>query len=410
MIQRNRRERLWRWAAVMAAAGYLAGQEAQPPDVTDPAAGEVVFRTRDALMEVEVRATLRRGELVEGLTREDFQLFENGEPQQIVSFEYVDYPRGEALVARGERLTQAAGLESPDLSQLPTAPPPSASQELRILIVTHISEAERLRVRRSVREFIENDLPDHALVSLNGTPFVSDRELLLAFIDKSGLVDLVSGNNFSDIRPQVVSNFDSELAVQREDWNALLRGVDPTTPTQLFNLFDDHLSRIRTLRYVDLIRDLSIYPGKKMIVLFSRGQSMGFDRFQQSFMGAQDADLLERLRGESMRARISLYAVDARGLEVGAVLPEHSFGMTGETIFSPEQIIQGVPTFLVGRAPVTAGMIDSYQASQQGLKVLAEMTDGVAVTNSNDLGEIFRSRQERPGRLLPDWVLAAETQ
>ena len=373
----------------MAAVGYLAAQEAQPPDETDPAAGDVVFRTETALMEVEVRATLRRGELVEGLTREDFQLFENGEPQEIVSFEYVDYPRGEALVARGERLTQAAGIQSPDPSQSASAPPPFASEELRIIIVTHISEAERLRVRKSVRKFIENDLPEHVLVSLNGTPFVSDRELLLAFIDKAGLVDVLSGNNFSDIRPRIVSNFDSELAAQRGDWNALLRGVDPTTPTQLFNMFDDHLSRIRTMRYVDLIRDLSIYPGKKMIVLFSRGHSMGFDRFQQSFMGAQDADLLERLKGESMRARISLYAVDARGLEVGAVLPEHGFGMTGETIFSPEQIVRGVPAFLHGRAPLTAGMIDSYQASQQGLQVLAEMTDGVAVTNSNDLGEIF---------------------
>ena len=389
MIQRNRRGRLWRWAAVLAAVGYLAAQEAQPPDETDPAAGDVVFRTETALMEVEVRATLRRGELVEGLTREDFQLFENGEPQEIVSFEYVDYPRGEALVARGERLTQAAGIESPDPSQSASAPPPFASEELRIIIVTHISEAERLRVRKSVRKFIENDLPEHVLVSLNGTPFVSDRELLLAFIDKAGLVDVLSGNNFSDIRPRIVSNFDSELAAQRGDWNALLRGVDPTTPTQLFNMFDDHLSRIRTMRYVDLIRDLSIYPGKKMIVLFSRGHSMGFDRFQQSFMGAQDAYLLERLKGESMRARISLYAVDARGLEVGAVLPEHGFGMTGETIFSPEQIVRGVPAFLHGRAPLTAGMIDSYQASQQGLQVLAEMTDGVAVTNSNDLGEIF---------------------
>ena len=373
----------------MAAAGCLAAQEAQPPDVTDPAAGEVVFRTETALMEVEVRATLRRGELVEGLTREDFQLFENGETQEIVSFEYVDYPRGEALVARGERLTQAAGLESPDPSQRSSAPPPSASQELRIFIVTHISEAERLRVRKSVRKFIENDLPDHALVSLNGTPFVSDRELLLAFIDNAGLVDLLSGNNFSDIRQRFVDNFDSDLAVQLQDWDALLRGVDPTTPTQLFNIFDDHVSRIRTLRYVDLIRDLSIYPGKKMIVLFSRGHSMGFDRFRQGFMGAQDAYLLERLKGESMRARISLYAVDARGLEVGAVLPEHGFGMTGETIFSPEQIMRGVPAFLHGRAPLTAGMIDSYQASQQGLQVLAEMTDGVAVINSNDLGEIF---------------------
>ena len=389
MIQRNRRGRLWRWAAVLAAAGYLAAQEAQPPDETDPAAGDVVFRTETALMEVEVRATLRRGELVEGLTREDFQLFENGEPQEIASFEYVDYPRGEALVARGERLTQAAGIQSPDPSQPFSEPRPSASQELRIFIATHISEAERLRVHKSVRRFIENDLPDHALVSLNGTPFVSNRELLLAYIDKAGLVDVLSGNNFTDIRPQFVLEHDSALAAQRQDWNALLRGVSPDAPTQIFQVRDNYLSRIRTMRYVNLIRDLSIYPGKKMIVLFSRGHPMGFDM--------QDAVLLERLKGESMRARISIYAVDARGLEVGPVLPEHRFGMTGETIFSFPQIRSGVPVFLQGRAPLTAGLIDSYQESQQGLRVLAKMTDGVAVTNWNDLGKIFDHVKEDLG-------------
>lgn len=389
MIQRNRRGSLWCLVAVLAVAGYLAAQEAQPPDVTDPAAGDVVFRTETALMEVEVRATLRRGELVEGLTREDFQLFENGEPQEIVSFEYVDYPRGEALVARGERLTQAIGMEPSDPSQLSTAPPPSASQELRIFIATHISEVERLRVRKSVRRFIENDLPDHALVSLNGTPFVSDRELLLAIIDQAGLLDVLAGHNLGDIRPQIVDNFNSELAAQRQDWDALLRGVDPTTPTQLFNMYDDHLSRVRTLRYVDLIRDLSMYPGKKMIVLFSRGHSMGFNSFQRRFAGLQDADLLERLRGESMRARISLYAVDARGLEVGNVSAENLFGMDDGMIFSQAQFDWGVPSFVQGQAPITAGLNDRYRASQQGLRVLAELTDGVAVTNSNDLNEIF---------------------
>ena len=149
----------------------------------------------------------------------------------------------------------------------------------------------------------------------------------------------------------------------------------------------EHL--LRALRYVDLIRDLSIYPGKKMIVLFSRGHSMGFDTFQRSFTGLQDADLLERLRGESMRARISMYVVDASGLEVGAVSADNRFGMEKEVIFSQTQFQIGVPSFIQGQAPVTAGLMDGHRGSQQGLKVLAKMTHGAVVTDSNDLGEIF---------------------
>ena len=66
------------------AGGYLLAQDAQQPDATD-AGDDVVFRTETALMEVEVRATLRRGEPVEGLTREDFQFFENGEPHGLAT-------------------------------------------------------------------------------------------------------------------------------------------------------------------------------------------------------------------------------------------------------------------------------------------------------------------------------------
>ena len=382
-----RLKRLCLGVAALATGGYLLAQQAQPPDASD-SGDDVVFRTETALMEVEVRATLRRGEPVEGLTREDFQLFENSEPQQIVSFDYVDYPRGEAVAVREQRSLPGTGV-APDAPATPLSPKPSPSEELRIFIATHIGEAEQLRVRKAVRKFVENDLPDNALLSLNGTPFVDDRELLLAYLDKVGLKDVLSGNKFTENRPQIVMEYDSQQAEGTNDLDALLRGAGPNTPNETFDMFDDHMSRVRTLRYVDLIRDLSIYPGKKMIVLFSRGHSMGFDTFQRSFTGLQDADLLERLRGESMRARISMYVVDASGLEVGAVSADNRFGMEKEVIFSQTQFQIGVPSFIQGQAPVTAGLMDGHRGSQQGLKVLAKMTHGAVVTDSNDLGEIF---------------------
>jgi len=387
-VKTKRLKRLCLGAVVLAAGGYLLAQDAQQPEATD-AGDDVVFRTETALMEVEVRATLRRGEPVEGLTREDFQLFENGEPQKIVSFDYVDYPRGDA-VAVGEQRTIPGVETSPSSPDVPPDVKASPSEELRIFIATHIGEAEQLRVRKAVRNFVENDMPDDALLSLNGTPFVDDRELLLAYIDRVGLKDVLSGNNFTESRPQIVMEYDSQQAVNANDMDALVRGAGPNTPNDTFNMFDDHMSRVRTLRYVDLIRDLSIYPGKKMIVLFSRGHSMGFDTFQRSFTGLQDADLLERLRGESMRARISMYVVDARGLDVGSVSAANRTGMDREIILTPTQSAFGASSFIQGQAPVTAGLMDSYRGSQQGLKVLAKMTDGVAVTDSNDLGEIFK--------------------
>ena len=383
--------RLWFFVAVLICAGFSLAQNPAPADPPAEPAGDngsdVVFRTETALMEVEVKAKTRRGDLVEGLTRDDFQLFENDEPQAIVSFEYVDYPRAETPSQRVERISPGEISAAPDAIE--PAPKPTESDELRIFIATHIGEAEELRARKAVRKFIEQDMPAHAKVSINGTPFIPDRALLLSYIDKVGLRDVMSGNEFTEIRPNMPNEFTMQEAAAQGNVDALLRGVDPNSPSTTHNMYDDHLSRVRMLRYVDLIRDLSVYPGKKTIVLFSRGYSMGFDSFQRQFSGLQDADLLERLRGESMRARISMYVVDARGLEVGSIGADNATGMTSSTIFSQTQSDFGMPGMIQRQAPVTYGLDDSYRNSQQGLKVLAKMTDGVALTNSNDLGEIF---------------------
>ncbi len=389
----HRSGRAWFCLVILICAGFSLAQEPDPATPPPDTGGDVVFRTETSLMEVEVKAKTKRGDLVEGLTRDDFQLFENGEPQQIVSFEYVDYPRIETPTQRVERVSQA---ESPVIADpVESVPKQSESNELRIFIATHISEVEELRARKAVLRFIERDMPEHAQVSINGTPFISNRAQLLAYVEKVGLRDILSGNNFTETRPQIVMDYDSQVAVNPTtagagpNLDALVRGVSPSTPSPSHNMYDDHLSRFRMLRYVDLIRDLSIYPGKKMIVLFSRGYSMGFDSFQRRFSGLQDADLLERLRGESMRARISMYVVDARGLEVGSMSADNATGMTRPIIFSQTQANLGVPGFVQGQSPITSGLDDGYRNSQQGLKVLAKMTDGVALTDSNDLGKIF---------------------
>ncbi len=50
---------------------------------------DVTFRAETALMEVEVRVVDQRGLAVEGLSKSDFRLFEDGRRQQIATFEFV---------------------------------------------------------------------------------------------------------------------------------------------------------------------------------------------------------------------------------------------------------------------------------------------------------------------------------
>ena len=68
--------------AALLAATSLTVQAQQVP----------VFEAEANLMEIEVRVTDGRGQAVAGLSKEDFQLLEDGKPQEIATFEFVTRP------------------------------------------------------------------------------------------------------------------------------------------------------------------------------------------------------------------------------------------------------------------------------------------------------------------------------
>ncbi len=343
-------------------------------------------------MEVEVQALDRKGRPIEGLTAADFQLFENGEPQEIRVFEYIDVPRETAAARTG------APASPPGAPGNPVATNPAnadGSEPLRIFISTQISEAERPRTRAAIKKFVEKEMPSGAMVSLNGSPFLSDPSLLLKLVDLDPMTDALTGNPINDQRFQMVLEPPPDEPLSNDD---LLRGrrfaSDRDSTDELF----DQLGRSQLTRYVDMIRALRMYPGKKMIVLFARGYALGFDSFKEVFINVGNTDLLDRLRAESVRARISLYVVDARGLEVSHTgTAADSDGQRAESLYSRRQADNGVPSFLNSIRPITGGLDDSFRQQQDGLRAIAELTGGVAVVNDNDLGKIFDKVKEDLG-------------
>ncbi len=357
---------------------------------------EAPIRADSTLMEVEVRALDRQSRPIEGLTAADFRVFENGEPQPIRVFEYIDVPRRTAR--------QAAEGASEEVAGQPESEFGSGTEPLRILISTQIGEAERLRTRDAIRKFIDKELPTGALVSLNGAPFVSDPELLLEMLELDPLIDAMTGNPVNDQRFQMP--LEPSPAEELTPYD-LLRGRrfrDDRQPTD--HLFEQ-LGRSQLNRYIDMIRALRPYPGKKLIVLFARGFSMGFDSFQEVFVNLQNNDLLEGLKAESTRARISLYIVDARGLESGpGVSAGDSDGQRPEALYSRRQGDAGVPGFLLNASPVGSALDDGFRQRQNGLQVIAEQTGGVAVLNTNNLGEVFdKVRQDLGGYYVLGYYL-----
>ena len=337
-------------AALLGCAVHLAAQPSP------------VFEAETALLEVEVRVTDRRGQPVPDLSRDDFELLENGQPQSIATFEFVPRPaprqeRADTGFALGPRA--ASGADAAD----------QLSRSTFVYIATRGRRQDLHLIYNAVRDFVDNELAPGVLVSIQGSPFTSRRselyERLDAMRDQGGrtpdgfvdtlAVDLARDIEYSDALEALIEDTNEEF----ED--ALEEIADRSA----------FYNRLRMYEYIDLIRALSIYPGRKLVVLFATGLPVE----------EENLDIMKVLEDEAMKARVRFFVSDVRRLE--ATPP----GGDAEVTLGP-----GAPAD-VGLAQVfnerEQRRIELRQGSQDGLWELAQRTGGKAVLNSNDFGEVF---------------------
>ncbi len=103
---------------LVALAGALAAQQQQPaPAAPAPAQQpgaqlpDLTFRAEVNYVEVDARVLDENGKFIGGLTAKDFQVFEDGKPQQVSIFSFVNLP-----VERAERPLFASKPIEPDVN------------------------------------------------------------------------------------------------------------------------------------------------------------------------------------------------------------------------------------------------------------------------------------------------------
>src|SRR5262249_4675473 len=122
-----------------------AAQSRQPPPV---------FRTGTELVLVNVVVRDKNGEVVRGLTKDDFKGFEDNKPQTIESFDFEELDRPDVPALPSE--PSAAVLTTPTAptaASIATAPPPKVDLRGRRLIVLFfdLSSMQPEEIERSVR-------------------------------------------------------------------------------------------------------------------------------------------------------------------------------------------------------------------------------------------------------------------
>jgi VWFA-related protein len=327
----------------------------QPPPQPDP-----VFRSSTNLVLITVFARDKQGKPITGLKRQDFTLLENGKPQTISVFDYqnIEAAPAQPVLINREAEPAAAPASTP-------APRPAGSERFRdrrLLVLyfdwSSLPAADQVRAKSAAEKFIREQMTSADLVSIVSfasklkvdQEFTSDKDLLLEVIQKyqSGVMSelsAVAGDDDPD------TSDDAAFAADETEFN-------------IFNT-DRKLSALE-----DTARRLGALPEKKAIVYFSSGVSR---------TGAQNESQLRATINAAVRANVSFYPVDVRGLQA-----EPPGG--GASAASP----RGTGIF---SGQTQTRQRDNAMATQDTLTSLASDTGGKALLDDNDITNGIRQAQ-----------------
>lgn len=254
--------------ASLLTATALAGPAALRP-VSLAAAQQVpTFRSTIEAVQVTAIVTGADGRPVPGLTRDDFEIVENGTPQPITTFTAVDIPLEPGEPSGPE--TDVLGNDGPE-------------GRVYVIALDEVAPINALRTRQFLRQFIETSFGPHDVAAVvllgrglgtDGQDFTGNRRLLLQAIDKFG-----GGGDDSD---------------------------DPFAGRRKMGGFRDLIEFLATVR-----------TRRKAMILVSEG--IGHDAYDLvDYRGGVlsiDGEDFQQAVSAATRSNVAIYPVDPRGLD-----------------------------------------------------------------------------------------------
>jgi VWFA-related protein len=331
-----------------------------------PSSGQVdyTFHAQTEIVLVNVTVRDKSGRFVQDLRPQDFKLFEDGKPQQILSFdtETIGVQAAPPLLVGALPSALATPASPSKMTDTSAAKRPFKDHRLIILFfdVSAMEPDEIDRAATVAENYVDKRMTDAdlvAVVSLDSSleinqDFTSDR---LALHKVLGTFNAGAGQGFE------------------EGSTGTTEGTPDTagsfTPDDTeYNIFNTD-RRLNALRSV--AEKLSHVDEKKSLIYFSSGM----DR-----TGIENQSELRAATNAAVRANLSIYTVDVRGLQ--ALVPggeAQNASLRGTSPYSGQS---------------TLNALNSNFTTQETLITLAGDTGGRAFTDSNDLSKVFKSVQD----------------
>jgi VWFA-related protein len=354
-------------ALAIAAASLLAmnifsaraQDSSQSPQTQQP---QYRVRVTSELVLVNVVVRDKKGNLVRDLKKEDFTLLEEGKKQAISTF---DFENVDELTTAGAAEATVSGT-APDRGLLRSTDQSAAlnARDRRLMLLFFdFSGMEPEDIERSVaaaKKFVQTRMQPADLIAL--VSLATNMRIDLDFSDdKTKVLNVL--NAYTSGQGQ---GFDNGLTGSSEG-AAETSGAFTADDTD-YNTFN---ADRKLLALQAIMQSLGKISQKKAIIYFSNGISQN---------GVDNQSALRAATASAVKANVSIYPVDIRGLQAFPPGGEaQNASLHGQSAYNGAAVLND---------------LNSNGASQDTLSTLASDTGGKAFFDSNDFGAVFSQVQK----------------
>jgi len=336
-----------------------------------------------------VYVTDKKGRAVTTLTKDDFEIFQDGDPKQISNFKLYT-----SEVVRSE-LGVTEGLGIPAATPIPDATAAGGPQPVYLVLYIdnqNLDPLDRNRVLSQTRDFVRTSL--HPPAQMMVVAYQRSFEVLQEFTSDPSQVlkamrlvrTYTGGRTERDSSRQDIVDRIQRLESERRAGSSRSGAGNQSGGTewnQIYNMIDNYAKEsVNDLQFTldslrQIITSLTGLPGKKGVIYVSNGLPMipGMELFYEVSKRMNDSTILSRMY-EFDRTRIyaqlaattnaqdvTLYTIDASGLSLQG-MGSAAYATAADPMMSS-----------IGR--------NNYTDS---LRYLSDETGGIAIFNTNDIG------------------------
>ncbi len=320
------------------------------------------LRVTTELVLVNVVVRDKKGNAISNLKKEDFTVFEDGQKQQISSFDFENVNALTTAGTAGPTVTGAAGTTGSLLG--PAAQTTLEAKDRRLMLLffdfSAMEPDDIDRAVESAKKFVQTKMQPADMVAI--VSLATSLNLDLDFTDdRTKILAKLAAYNSSEGQ-----GFENGTTGSAEG-SAETGGAYTPDDTD-YNTFS---ADRKLLALESVMQAVGTIPQKKNLIYFSNGITQS---------GVDNQSALRTATAAAVKANVSIYPVDVRGLQAFPPGGEaQAASLHGQSAYSGASVLND---------------LNGNAASQETLYTMAADTGGKAFMDTNDLGGVFSQVQK----------------